>query len=378
MNNLLSNNIETIEQEYNKIIKNFEGIVFKMIRKDNGYYYFVFCDGIIANHFELTTDNSYDKTINDLLSEEDASNLTKLLDESYSGKVVNAEFSMYDLIFLMRLVPDFEDGKIVGVIGSGIDITKLKLAHTELLLNEQHFSNEMSNIFNFLPEGIIVLSKELRLLRNNAAFKLIIDSYYDSLGFSKHQFVELILNKVITRIKDNDKNYLHFESNSENVNHTINELVLQFDFSEFSLNFQTDFIIVSLKDITEKYLIEKEKNRIFNEYIKTVSNLNVHILRFKLGDDGKYYVSFSEGKNVEELGLSTAFYYGKTFEDFAFDDYFLECKLYFDKAFKGETTEFFYSNKNRKVLVNVSPFESDKNGKVIEVLASATLITGRL
>jgi PAS domain-containing protein len=60
--------------------------------------------------------------------------------------------------------------KFVGVIGSGIDITKLKLAHTELLLNEQHFSNEMSNIFNFLPEGIIVLNKEFKLLRNNSAF----------------------------------------------------------------------------------------------------------------------------------------------------------------------------------------------------------------
>ncbi len=378
MNNLLSNNIEILEQEYNKIIKNFEGIVFKLIRKDDGGFYFVFCDGIIANHFELTTEDSFEKTINDLLSEEDAINLTKLLDESYSGKVVSAEFSMYDIIFLMRLVPDFEDGKIVGVIGSGIDITKLKLAHTELLLNEQHFSNEMSNIFNFLPEGIIVLSKEMRLLRNNVAFKLIIDSYYDSLGFSKHQLVEIILNKVITKIKDNDKNYIHIESNSENGNHTINELVLQFDFSEFSLNFQSDFIIVSLKDITEKYLIEKEKNRIFNEYIKTVSNLNVHILRFKIGDDGKYYVSFSEGKNIEEMGLSTAFYYGKTFEDFAFDDYFLESKFYFDKAFKGESTEFVYSNKNRKVLVNVSPFETDKNGNVIEVLASATLISGRL
>jgi hypothetical protein len=95
---------------------------------------------------------------------------------------------------------------------------------------------------------------------------------------------------------------------------------LQISFSEFNLNFKSDFIIVSLKDITEKYLVEQEKIRIFNEYIHTVTNLNIHILRFRLGEDGKYYITFSEGKNVEELGFSTAYYYGKTFEEFASND----------------------------------------------------------
>lgn len=278
----------------------------------------------------------------------------------------------------MRLVPDYEDGKIVGVIGSGIDITKLKLAHTELLLNEQHFSNEMSNIFNFLPEGIIVLNKEFKLLRNNSAFKTIIDNYAEALGFSKHSLVEVLLKKIITNIKDNNTNFIHIKANLGNENHTIKELVLQISFSEFNLNFKSDFIIVSLKDITEKYLVEQEKIRIFNEYIHTVTNLNIHILRFRLGEDGKYYITFSEGKNVEELGFSTAYYYGKTFEEFASNDNLQKSKIYFDKAFEGENTEFVHSSEKRKILVNLSPFDTDENGKVIEILASATLISGRL
>ncbi len=378
MKNSLSENIRIDELEYKKILNNFEGIVFKLIRKDNGCYYFRFCEGIIADYFELTTDVVFDKTIFDFLAEEDALNLTKLIDESFSGKIINSEFSLRDIILLMRLVPDYEDGKIVGVIGSGIDITKLKLAHTELLLNEQHFSNEMSNIFNFLPEGIIVLNKEFKLLRNNSAFKTIIDNYAEALGFSKHSLVEVLLKKIITNIKDNNTNFIHIKANLGNENHTIKELVLQISFSEFNLNFKSDFIIVSLKDITEKYLVEQEKIRIFNEYIHTVTNLNIHILRFRLGEDGKYYITFSEGKNVEELGFSTAYYYGKTFEEFASNDNLQKSKIYFDKAFEGENTEFVHSSEKRKILVNLSPFDTDENGKVIEILASATLISGRL
>lgn len=378
MKKTLSENIKIDELDYNKIIKNFEGIVFKLIRKENGGYYFRFCEGIIAYYFELTTDIVFDKTIFDFLAEEDANNLIQLIDESFSGKIINSEFSLRDIILLMRLVPDYENGEIVGVIGSGIDITKLKLAHTEMLLNEQHFSNEMSNIFNFLPEGIIVLSKEFKLLRNNSAFKTIIDNYAEVLGFSKHSLVEVLLNKIITNIKNNNTNFIHIKANLGNENQTINELVLQLNFSKFNLNFQSDFIIVSLKDITEKYLVEQKKNRILNEYINTVTNLNIHILRFRLGEDGKYYITFSEGKKVEELGLSTASYYGKTFEEFAFDDNLKKSKIYFDKAFEGENIEFVHSSEKRKVLVNISPFETDKNGKVIEILASATLISGRL
>jgi len=236
----------------------------------------------------------------------------------------------------------------------------------------------MSNIFNFLPEGIIVLNKEFKLLRNNSAFKTIIDNYAEALGFSKHSLVEVLLKKIITNIKDNNTNFIHIKANLGNENHTIKELVLQISFSEFNLNFKSDFIIVSLKDITEKYLVEQEKIRIFNEYIHTVTNLNIHILRFRLGEDGKYYITFSEGKNVEELGFSTAYYYGKTFEEFASNDNLQKSKIYFDKAFEGENTEFVHSSEKRKILVNVSPFDTDENGKVIEILASATLISGRL
>ncbi|NLO18542.1 MAG: PAS domain-containing protein [Ignavibacteria bacterium] len=367
--------METISQECNRILKHFDGLIFKLEQNSEGSYCFRLCEGALAERFELTTEKVSGRTIYDFFSEGSAKKLNSLIEEVVAGNEINTEFLAADREFLIKALPDYKDGELVGVIGTGVDITKLKQACRALLHCEQHFSNEMSSIFNFFPDGIIVLSQELKLLRNNYAFKNIIEQYSDPLGLTKTQLLNKILEKVIVKIKDKDRHPIHIEPIAESQNSLLNKLILQVDFAEFNLNFQSSFIIVSLKDIAERYLLEKEKDRLFHEYIKTISTLDIHILRVRLEEDGKHYITFSEGKNLDEKEKPTDFYYGKTLEEFATNKHLLKYSSFFEKAFKGEETKFVYSFKEKRILVNVFPFEKDENGRVVEVLISGTLIS---
>ena len=62
----------------------------------------------------------------------------------------------------------------------------------------------MTITFRFVPEGILVFSRKMELLRQNQAFRALVSGYARRLGFAEDELENLIIDKVKAGLRDNN------------------------------------------------------------------------------------------------------------------------------------------------------------------------------
>jgi len=115
-------------------------------------------------------------------------------------------------------------------------------------------------IFNLVPDVLLVFTQEAELLRKNKAFEDLLERYSPKLGLSKADLSKQICGKVTDRIVDGRSSEILLSGNTQSSQHPPEDseaLVLQFDMSRMELQKSVD-IIVSLKDITSRKVVESE------------------------------------------------------------------------------------------------------------------------
>ncbi len=76
------------------------------------------------------------------------------------------------------------------------DITERKRAEEEKLRLEERSLKIVEDIFRFIPEGVLVFSRKMELLRQNQAFRELVSGYAKRLGFAEDELENLIIDKI--------------------------------------------------------------------------------------------------------------------------------------------------------------------------------------
>jgi PAS domain S-box-containing protein len=76
------------------------------------------------------------------------------------------------------------------------DITERKQAEEEKRRLEERSRKVVEDIFRFIPEGVLVFSRKMELLRQNQAFRELVSGYAKRLGFAEDELENLIIDKI--------------------------------------------------------------------------------------------------------------------------------------------------------------------------------------
>ena len=69
---------------------------------------------------------------------------------------------------------------------------------------EERSRKVVEDIFRFIPEGVLVFSRKMELLRQNQAFRELVSGYARRLGFAEDELENLIIDKVKAGLRDNN------------------------------------------------------------------------------------------------------------------------------------------------------------------------------
>jgi PAS domain S-box-containing protein len=98
-----------------------------------------------------------------------------------------------------------DDGEtVVATLAQGQDITEYKQLQEELHKKEKHFRKVIENIFEFVPEGLLVFTDKLNPFRKNRSFHDIVREYAARLNYTEQELAEIITEEVKNRIINED------------------------------------------------------------------------------------------------------------------------------------------------------------------------------
>ena len=95
-------------------------------------------------------------------------------------------------------------GNITGVVAGAKDLTDIKRAEEARIKTERHLKEVVENIFKFVPEGLLVFSDRLNLLKENKAFRHIVQGYSAKLDYTEEELTQLIIEQVKNKITKGD------------------------------------------------------------------------------------------------------------------------------------------------------------------------------
>ena len=97
-----------------------------------------------------------------------------------------------------------EKGEPKGIVSVVRDITERKQAEEEKRRLEERSHKLVDDVFRFIPEGVLVFSRKMELLRQNQAFRELVSGYARRLGFAEDELENLIIDKVKAGLRDNN------------------------------------------------------------------------------------------------------------------------------------------------------------------------------
>jgi PAS domain S-box-containing protein len=95
-------------------------------------------------------------------------------------------------------------GEVLRYVGIAQDITERKRMEEEKRRMEERSLKVVEDIFRFIPEGVLVFSRKIELLRQNQAFREIVSGYAQRLGFAEDELENLIIEKIKAGLRDNN------------------------------------------------------------------------------------------------------------------------------------------------------------------------------
>ncbi len=90
------------------------------------------------------------------------------------------------------------------LIGIFRNITDRKRHEEEKRRLEERSRKVVEDVFRFIPEGVLVLSQKMDILRQNQAFRELVSGHAKRLGFTEDELGNLIMDKIKAGLRDNN------------------------------------------------------------------------------------------------------------------------------------------------------------------------------
>lgn len=120
------------------------------------------------------------------------------------GKKIEIEEELNGRFYSTIKFPIYREGKPAYLAGFTVDITDRKRAEEEKRRMEERSHKLVDDVFRFIPEGVLVFSRKMELLRQNQAFRELVSGYAKRLGFAEDELENLIIDKVKAGLRDNN------------------------------------------------------------------------------------------------------------------------------------------------------------------------------
>jgi len=123
--------------------------------------------------------------------------------------------ALFDVYVASSMVVN-DAGQPVCMYASFADITEHKRAEEEKRRLEERSRKVVEDIFRFIPEGVLVFSRKMELLRQNQAFRELVSGYAKRLGFAEDDLENLIVDKIKAAMGDENIKEIRVSRKHEN------------------------------------------------------------------------------------------------------------------------------------------------------------------
>ncbi|WP_188067963.1 EAL domain-containing protein [Brevibacillus brevis] len=119
---------EALQNDFRRTVQNLQNCVFKIVTDQRGNITYTLCEGKIAEALGLTSERMLRKTSYEIFPYEVAEQMESYFRRAFAGESVTFEIKLSGNDYYITLSPIEENGEIVEMVGSMIDITERKKA----------------------------------------------------------------------------------------------------------------------------------------------------------------------------------------------------------------------------------------------------------
>ncbi|SEO64836.1 diguanylate cyclase (GGDEF) domain-containing protein [Amphibacillus marinus] len=303
--------IENLDDDYRRVFSHLVNLTFRVQRhNESGFYAFRMFEGKLAHKVLELVNDAEGETVDSVFYNHRDHSIRSHFDQAFEGKEVTFKHRHKTLSLFTMLTPLYENGQVIEVIGSSIDITSLEKAEEKVkeleyydsltkLPNRTKFRKDLQHLVE-TPNigGFAVLFCDIDRL------KYINDTLGETIG---DQVIEIISQRVNNKLADYGVLY-------------------RYGGDEFSLIIHTDIKIA--KQISEQLLSEIKKPIAIqgNEFFVTTS----------IGASYYQLDAWSSRELINHASISVHY-----------------CKI------NGRNSSFFYSSKMDKIYNDMLLIEVD-------------------
>jgi PAS domain S-box-containing protein len=168
-----------------------EGMTLKFSKVGNQFIH-TLCEGKLLHKLGYTSDMVVGKTLEEIIPIDQVDRKLQAYTNAWSGEITNYEATVNGIDYYMTLSPVFENGQVLEVIGSLVDITARRRAEKILETNEKF----LKTILSQMSESVVLYNdKDEKVVLNDNVYKL--------LDISKEDYQALTLSqKSLTLIRE--------------------------------------------------------------------------------------------------------------------------------------------------------------------------------
>lgn len=130
------------------------GMVYKFIKKDNCFIH-TFCDGELLYKLGFEPEDIVGKTLFDFYPEDYAAEKLEYYKKAWSGEICVFESYIAGFSYICTLRPVFQQGKVIEIVGTSINISDRKVLEQEA----QHLENLSRTVLETMSEGVFLVEK---------------------------------------------------------------------------------------------------------------------------------------------------------------------------------------------------------------------------
>ncbi|WP_332698671.1 EAL domain-containing protein [Halalkalibacter lacteus] len=137
-------------KELQDTVRRQQGVIFK-VKKVNYDFIYTLCDGELLYNYGLIPEQVVGKTVFELLPEDEAEKMAAAFQNAWEGKEnVTFEGELNGIYYFVALNPVRRGGEVIEIVGSTIDITRLKEAEKALRESQKKFKLIADNMTDLI------------------------------------------------------------------------------------------------------------------------------------------------------------------------------------------------------------------------------------